>query len=76
MESALIDKTYSGSDAIYNLDIKDSEVIVEYLDIDKSTVLHGHKSAQISLPGDIDQSNKALELIAGLCRNGKPKDHF
>ena len=76
METALIDKTYAGSDTTYNLDIKGADVIVEYLDIDKSTVLHGHKSAHISLPGDIDQTNKALELIAKLCRNGKPKDQF
>jgi len=76
MDTALIDKTYAGSDTAYNLDIKGAEVIVEYLDIDKSTVLHGYKSAHISLPGDIDQTNKALELIASLCRNGKPKAQF
>ena len=34
---------------------------------------HGHKSAQISLPGDIDQTNTALALITSLCTNGKPK---
>jgi hypothetical protein len=76
MDTALIDKTYAGSDTTYNLDIKGAEVIVEYLGIDKSTVLHGHKSAHISLPGDIDQTNKALESIASLCRNGKPKAQF
>jgi len=76
MDTALIDKTYAGSDTVYNLDIKGAEVIVEYLDIDKSTVLHGHKSAQISLSGDIDQTNKALDLIASLCRTAKPKAPF
>jgi hypothetical protein len=72
MDTAFIDKTYAGLDTTYNLDIKGADVIVEYLDIDKSTVLHGHKSAHISLPGDVDQTNKALELITNLCRNGKP----
>ena len=76
MDSAFIDKTYAGSKTIYSLDVTGAEVIVEYLDLGKTTVLHGHKSAQISLPGDIDQTNKALALIASLCRNGRPKDQF
>jgi hypothetical protein len=73
LDTALINKTYAGSETVYSLDVKGAEVIVEYLDLDKSTVLHGHKSAQISLPGDIDQTNTALALIASLCTNGKPK---
>jgi hypothetical protein len=60
IEIAFINKTYAGSETIYSLDVKGSEVIVEYLDLGKNTILHGHKSAQISLPGDIDQTNKAL----------------
>jgi hypothetical protein len=68
MDTAFINKTYAGSETIYSLDVKGAEVIVEYLNPGKSTVLHGHKSAQISLPGDIDQTNKALALIASLCR--------
>jgi hypothetical protein len=74
MDTAFINKTYAGSETIYSLDVKGAEVIVEYLDIGKSTVLHGHKSAQISLPGDIDQTNKALALITSLCRNSKPAE--
>jgi len=73
MDTAFINKTYAGSETVYSLDVKGAEVIVEYLDLDKSTVLHGHKSAQISLPGDIDQTNTALALITNLCTNGKPK---
>ena len=73
MDTAFINKTYAGSEIVYSLDVKGAEVIVEYLDLAKNTVLHGHKSAQISLPGDIDQTNKALALIASLCTNGKPK---
>jgi len=69
--TAFINKTYAGSETIYSLDVKGAEVIVEYLDLGKTTVLHANKSAQISLPGDIDQTNKALALIASLCRNGK-----
>ena len=67
MDTAFINKTYAGSETVYSLDVKGDEVIVEYLDVGKSTVLHGHKSAQISLPGDIDQISKALALIASLC---------
>ena len=73
IDTAFINKTYAGSETVYNLDVKGAEVIVEYLDLDKSTVLHGHKSAQISLPGDINQTNTALALIASLCTSGKPK---
>ena len=74
MDTAFINKTYAGSETIYSLDVKGAEVIVEYLNPGKSTVLHGHKSAQISLPGDIDQTNKALASIASLCRNSKPAE--
>ena len=73
IDNAFINKTYAGSETVYNLDVKGAEVIVEYLDLDKSRVLHGHKSAQISLPGDIDQTNRALALIASLCTSGKSK---
>ena len=76
MDTALVNKTYAGSETVYSLDVKGGEVIVEYLDLGKSTVLHGHKSAQISLPGDIDQTNKTLALIAALCTNGKTKGQF
>ena len=74
MDTAFINKTYAGSETVYSLDVKGAEVIVEYLDLGKNTVLHGHKSAQITLPGDIDQISKALALIASLCRNGKPAE--
>ena len=74
MDTAFINKTYAGSKTVYSLDVKGLQVIIEYLDLDKSTVLHGHRSAQISLPGDIDQISKALALIASLCRNGKPAE--
>ena len=74
MDTAFINRTYAGSETVYSLDVKGGEVIVEYLDPGKSTVLHGHKSAQISLPGNIDQIGKALALIASLCRNRKPAE--
>ena len=73
MNTAFINKTYAGSETVYSLDVKGAEIIVEYLDPDKITVLHGYKSAQISLPGDIDQTNTALALIANLCTNGVPQ---
>ena len=70
IDTAFINKTYAGSETNYSLDVKGTGVIVEYLDLDKSTILHGYKSAQMPLPGDIDQINKALAIIARLCRNG------
>ena len=73
MNTAFINKTYAGSETVYSLDVKGAEIIVEYLDLDKTTVLHGYKSVQISLPGDIDQTNTALALIANLCTNGGPQ---
>jgi hypothetical protein len=46
MDTAFINKTYAGSETIYSLDVKGAEVIVEYLNLGKSTVLHEHKSAR------------------------------
>ena len=75
IDTAFINKTYVGSETVYSLDVKGAEVIVEYLDVDKSTVLHGHSSRKY-LCREIDEENKALALISSLCRNGKPKDQF
>src|SRR6266478_8345639 len=45
--------------------------------IDKTTVDYGFKSAHISLPGNIDQIKRALQLIfAEYCKADKPKSPF
>jgi hypothetical protein len=77
MDVARISKTYSGSRVFYELDVEGDDVIVEYLNIDKTTVQQGYRSAQISLPGDVDQTQKALHLIfSEACKADKPKSPF
>ena len=76
MESARISKTYSGQQIFYVLEIEGDDIVVEHLSPDKTTVARGFKSAQISLPGNIDQSEKALRLIADHCKADKPKPPF
>ena len=63
MDDALFDKKYSGSRVNYTLDVKGDDVILEYLGPDKQTVTQSYRSAQIPLPGDIDQTQKALKII-------------
>jgi hypothetical protein len=72
-----IDSTYSGRHVRYQLDVESDKIVVEYLDLDKKTVTNGYRSAQIPLPGDIDQTKRALHLIAERCKqDGPPKLPF
>ena len=63
MDDAIFGKKYSGARSYYELDVKGDDVVIEYLNLDKETVAQGYRSAQIPLPGDIDQTQKALRLI-------------
>jgi hypothetical protein len=77
MDDAIFGKKYSGSRPNYELDVKGDEVVIEYLNLDKKTVIQGYRSAQIPLPGDIDQTQKALRIIfADHCKAEKPKAPF
>ena len=77
MDDASYDKKYAGSRVNYELDVKGDDVVIEYLNADKKTVVQGYRSAQIPLPGDIDQTRKALDIIfAGHCKAEKPKVPF
>jgi hypothetical protein len=77
MEDALFIKKYSGSRVYYELNVKGDEVVVEYLNLDKKTVIQGYRSAQISLPGDIDQTQKALHIVfTNQCQPEKPTTPF
>jgi hypothetical protein len=77
MDDALFDKTYSGTRVNYRLDVKGDDVILEYLSMDKQTVLQGYRSAQIPLPGDIDQTQRAFRLIfSDFCKPQKSRDLF
>ena len=76
LDDPRIDSTYSGRQARYQLDAQSDQVVVEYLSPDKKTVVNAYKSAQIVLPGDIDQTKKALQLIAARCKRDAPKLPF
>jgi hypothetical protein len=77
MDEASFDKKYAGSRVYYELEVKGDDIVIEYLDLDKKTVVQGYRSAQIPLPGDIDQTRKALGIIfADHCKAEKPKAPF
>jgi len=77
MDAASINKIYSGTQPHYVLDVEGDDIIVEYLELDKTTVVQGFKSAHISLPGNFDQTQKALRIIfAEQCRKDKEKGPF
>jgi hypothetical protein len=68
LDNPRISSTYAGRKALYHLDIESDQVVLEYLGPDKKTVVNGYKSAQIPLPGNIDQTQRALQLIAARCK--------
>ena len=77
MDDAVFGKKYSGARPYYELDVKGDDVVFEYLNPDKKTVVQGYRSAQIPLPGDIDQTQKALRIIfTDYCKAEKPKAPF
>ena len=77
MDNALFDKKYSGSRVSYELNVKGDDVVIEYLDLDKKTVIQGYRSAQIPLPGDIEQTRKALQIIfTDHCKLQRPQTPF
>lgn len=77
MDAALFDKKYAGSKVIYQLDVKGDDDVIEYLAPDGKTVTQGYRSAQIALPGDIDQTQKALKIIfSQYCKTETPKSPF
>jgi hypothetical protein len=77
METADFTKTYAGAQPQYELDVKGDNVIIEYLALDKTTVTQAYRSAHIPLPGDIDQTQKALKIIFGdYCKAEQEKTPF
>jgi hypothetical protein len=77
METSRISKKYAGSQPVYELEVEGDDVIFEYLKPDKTTVDYGFRSAHISLPGDIGQTEKALALIfSQYCKAEPPKGPF
>jgi hypothetical protein len=76
LDAARFNKRYSGSRAVYDLDVQGDDVILEYLGPDKTTVLQAYKSAQVALPGDFDSTQKALKIIGDSCKAEGPKAPF
>jgi len=77
MDTARISKKYAGAQTLYDLEVEGDGVLLEYLKPDKSTVDYGFRSAHISLPGDPDQTEKALHLIfTEHCKAAEPKSPF
>lgn len=76
MDSARYNKRYSGASTLYDLDVQGDDVILEYLASDRKTVNQAYKTAQISLPGNFDQTQKALQIISQSCKAESPKAPF
>jgi hypothetical protein len=77
MDVSLISKKYSGTQTLYELDVDGDDIILEYLTLDKTSVIQGFKSAQISLPGNIERTQKAIQFIyAERCKTDQPKTPF
>jgi hypothetical protein len=77
MDTADFTKTYAGSQVLYDLEVDSESVLLEYLDMDKTTVTRAYKSAHISLPGNIEQTRKALNIIfSDFCKTQKQQDPF
>ena len=75
LDSPRFEKVYSGRTPNYRLVAEGDDNVIEFLDADM-TVSHGHRSVQIPLPGDFDQSQRALRVIAEQCKAGTPKPLF
>jgi len=71
-----ISKKYAGTRTLYELDIESEDVVIEYLSTDKTAVVQAFRSAQISLPGSIEQTEKALKIIGERCRTEGSRSPF
>jgi hypothetical protein len=75
-DNSRITKNYAGRKTLYKLEVESDNVVIEYLTNDKATVVQAFKSVQIDLLGDIDQTQKALKLIADRCNGEQSKSPF
>jgi len=70
-------QTWMNLQTLYELEVEGDDVVFEYLKPDKVTVDYGFRSAHISLPGDPEQTEKALALIfSQYCKREKPSTPF
>ena len=75
-DNSRITKDYAGRKTLYRLEIESDNIVIEYLTADKTTVTQAFRSAQINLPGDIEQTQKALKVIADRCKGDGSKSPF
>ncbi len=75
-DNSRISKDYAGRTTLYRLEIESDNIVIEYLTADKTTVTQAFRSAQINLPGDIEQTQKALKVIADRCKGNGSKSPF
>jgi hypothetical protein len=77
MDGARISKKYAGTQALYELEVEGDDILLEYVKADKVTADYGFRSAHISLPGDPDQTERALALIfSQYCKVDRPRSPF
>jgi hypothetical protein len=74
-ETFRFEQRYVGRTPTYQLYVEGDEDVIEFLNPDRS-VSHSHRTARFALPGDIDQSRRALRLISEQCKPEKPKPLF
>jgi hypothetical protein len=78
MDHARFNTRYSGTRAYYELDVRGDDVILDYLDPTTRAVLQSYRSAQIALPGGLEQTRRALDVVfaASNCKASELKTPF
>jgi hypothetical protein len=77
LDTARISKKYAGPQVIYEWEVDGDDIIFEYLKPDKKTVDYGFRSAHIQLPGNIEQTERAIALIySKYCKQDQQKGPF
>jgi hypothetical protein len=75
-DNSRITKDYAGRRTLYKLEVESDTTVIEYLGADRTTMVQAFKSAQIDLPGEIEQTQKALKVIAERCKGDGSKSPF
>jgi hypothetical protein len=77
LDTARISKKYAGAQVTYEWEVEGDDIIFEYLKPDKKTVDYGFRSAHIPLPGNVDQTERAIALIySKYCKQENSKPPF
>ncbi len=76
MDDSSIIKRYAGSHVLYQLEVRGDDTIVEYTNLDKTTVIQAYDSAQIPLPGTLEEIRKSIKIISSACKPENVKAPF